>query len=350
MTLITRRALWALSLCGAFAVAGCGGGSNGPTSPNATSTPAPTLTPAPTFVPSGGEATINVGKIVYLNQRSQGSSSVPPRESTIMLVEPNRAPRAIVRPDAPGAINSSPSLSPDGNRIAFVSSSDAIVSPGVTGTDLYTINIDGSGLKRVTRSGQVARFGTPQWTPGGDRIYFVYDGPPSAFGKGIGVVSAQGGVPQTFIGTAEDPVGDIAISPDGRNLAYLTSNFKSSDQVSKLSQVYVKSLTNNAPVRRLTSSLADKLSVTFSPDGQRLAFSANNIPALSIINLDGTGERVLAANTDVTLDLTWSPDGQTLAYSNGSRIKLISANGTSAPRDLALPATTRTQFAPSWGR
>ncbi len=339
MTFISRRAWLTLSLSAFIGagLAGCGGGSNGPAV-----SPTPTSAPTPAPVPNAGP-TFSTGKIVYLNEPTSESAAIRPFARAITLLSPDGTKRAIMRPDAPNALVSSPSLSPSGNRIAFVSQSDK-------GSDLYVINTDGSGVKRLTASGQVAPYGLPQWTPDGSQIFFILDGPLSALGKGIGFVSVNGGVPHTYIGSGDDLIGDIAISPDGSNLAYLTSTLNSSNSSARFSQVYVQSLTSNAPARRLTMRTVDKLSVTFSPDGQRLAFSANNIPALSIINLDGTGERVLTADQDVTLDVTWSPDGQTLAYSNGSKINLIRADGQGETRPLPFSDGASRQFAPSWGR
>jgi len=53
----------------------------------------------------------------------------------------------------------SPSFSPDGSRIAFTR----------LGTGIFTMNVDGSGLTRITSNG---RDGYPVWAPDGKRIAF----------------------------------------------------------------------------------------------------------------------------------------------------------------------------------
>ncbi|HEY4130238.1 MAG TPA: hypothetical protein VGM50_06450, partial [Gemmatimonadaceae bacterium] len=53
-----------------------------------------------------------------------------------------------------------PAISPDGSRVAYYSIADAM--------DLYTVNADGSDLKRLTSDG--AKYRSPQWSPDGRSI------------------------------------------------------------------------------------------------------------------------------------------------------------------------------------
>ena len=58
--------------------------------------------------------------------------------------------------------------SPDGRRIAFTTNRDG-------NTELYVMNADGSGQRRLTRTPE--RFeGNPAWSPDGSRIAFQREG------------------------------------------------------------------------------------------------------------------------------------------------------------------------------
>jgi TolB protein len=86
-------------------------------------------------------------------------------------------------PESPGDFG--PVWSPDGTRIAFVRESEEDV------TDVYVVNRDGSGLQRLTRTGDASE---PAWSPDGRRIAFSR---PVARGKfeeaDLYVIDAEGG-------------------------------------------------------------------------------------------------------------------------------------------------------------
>jgi dipeptidyl aminopeptidase/acylaminoacyl peptidase len=62
--------------------------------------------------------------------------------------------------------DTAPILSPDGEKIAFMSRREA-------NWDIYVINVDGSGLTRLTED--PAQDGLPAWSPDGNAIAFVSD-------------------------------------------------------------------------------------------------------------------------------------------------------------------------------
>ena len=69
-------------------------------------------------------------------------------------------------------MNTSPSWSPDGKRLTFVSNRGG--SP-----QIYVMNADGSGVKRLTFQGNYNT--TPAWSPRGDLIAFTARDERNAF-------------------------------------------------------------------------------------------------------------------------------------------------------------------------
>lgn len=66
-----------------------------------------------------------------------------------------------------------PTWSPDGERVAFVSDRAYFNADSAKyRKDLYTKNIDGTGLQRMTTIGQVTK---PEWSPNGNKIGFEWN-------------------------------------------------------------------------------------------------------------------------------------------------------------------------------
>lgn len=101
----------------------------------------------------------------------------------------------------------SPSLSPDGTRLAFVSN-----APG--GDEIWTANADGSDAVQITSTG--GRAGSPRWSPDGRSI--AYDAALEEL-SAIYVVAASGGAPRRLThGPAHDTMPSW--SHDGRWIYY----------------------------------------------------------------------------------------------------------------------------------
>lgn len=137
-----------------------------------------------------------------------------------------------------GAINVEPSLSPDGSKIVF--SSERGGNPA-----LYTMNEDGTNIKRLTFNG---RFNSsPTWSPDGKRIAFAAMAEKNF---DVFVMNADGSniVRVTSAKRADGKAAhneDPHFSPDSRYLVY-TSNRTGKNQI------YVSSV-DGAEERRVTN-------------------------------------------------------------------------------------------------
>jgi Tol biopolymer transport system component len=159
----------------------------------------------------------------------------------------------------------SPAWSPDGEKIAFargtaldtssVDSSASASAPAEGLAGIYLINVDGTGLRKLTSLAEDPFFqegGGPVWSPDGEKIAFYDNG---AINGAINVINADG---------------------SGR-----------------------KSLTNTELVEAFP---------TWSPDGEKIAFTSfrygyEHSRALYVINANGSDRTRLA--TDVGETVSW---------------------------------------------
>jgi dipeptidyl aminopeptidase/acylaminoacyl peptidase len=118
-----------------------------------------------------------------------------------------------VRPlGSPQIVGSHPRWSPDGKRIAFVSERDhngrtQLRDSRLWHNEVYVVNADGSGLRRITRTREHETGVT--WSPGGKRLVFV-SGVPGGIKRRyqLWTVPVAGGRPRLFLrspGFASEP-------------------------------------------------------------------------------------------------------------------------------------------------
>jgi TolB protein len=127
-------------------------------------------------------------------------------DSEIFTIDPYAGKELARLTSSPG-IDVSPAWSPDGSKLAFVSERSG-------GPQIYVMNADGSGAKRVTFSG--SQNTDPSWSPNGDRIAFVSR---DAGHFDVFTVRTDGGGMERITqgdGDNEDP----SWSPDGQYLAF----------------------------------------------------------------------------------------------------------------------------------
>jgi TolB protein len=250
--------------------------------------------------------------------------------------------------------------SPDGRKIAYLSWRHG------TGADVFVMNADGSDQRSLTR--KPGNEVDPAWSPDSRAIVFtaVPPGQPlwvggsrSASGpyRDVYVVNADGSNQRNLTHTREAEEYAAAYAPDGRTIAFAAYDGSST-------RTFVINADGSGK-RALTPDITET-SVSWSPDGRKIAFFDAGI---SVVNTDGSGLRRLARNV-AFFDQSWSPDGHKLIFVRLSHPKkmrpatgeppspspppaadlwVMNADG-SGQRNLTRTPTTSDGWAATWAR
>lgn len=188
--------------------------------------------------------------------------------------------------------------SPDGQRIAFDTNRDG-------NSEIYLINVDGTGLfKMMTNS---HRDVDPSWSPDGSRIAFTSDRDGD---DAIYIMNADGSNVQRLT-EGKTP----AWSPDGSKIAFAVF----------YDGIYVIDA-NGSNVRKLTDSSEHGFDwhPAWSPNGSKILFASNRqspgdalTDLVYIMNYDGSGIGQLTFHGWGMPPWAWSPDGTMIAYTVG---------------------------------
>ena len=204
-------------------------------------------------------------------------------------------------------LNLDPAWSPDGGRIAFVSNRDGAYN-------VYLMNVDGSGRQKLTRDPAPDQH--PVWSPDGRKIVFARyvkgcsQGQPLAgCDWDIFVVNSDGsGLRRLTRGPGLDRTASW--SPDGRRLVFHRSLLTGG---AKGGAIWVMNADGSGQ-RRLTEGFWPP---SWSPDGQKIAFSKGSSSRrdVYVVNADGSGLRKLTRSPKYDGQPAWSPDGRKIAFS-----------------------------------
>ncbi|RFP24339.1 Tol-Pal system protein TolB [Duganella sp. BJB488] len=185
--------------------------------------------------------------------------------------------------------NSSPAWAPDGGKLAVSLSMDGH-------TQIYTVNANGGGLRRVSDGTGAAIDTEAQFSADGQSIYFVSD---RSGGPQIYRMNADGTDAKriTFGGSYNI---SPRISPDGTTLAYISrreGNY----------QLYVMDLATGQETR--LSDSTDDLSPSFAPNGKYIIYATESAgrKSLMVVSVDGRVKQRLTAQDGDVRQPVWGP-------------------------------------------
>jgi len=163
-----------------------------------------------------------------------------------------------------------PAWSPDGSKLAFTSNRDG-------NPEIYIMNRDGSGLRRMTTNPAIDV--TPTWSPTGNQIAWVSDrtGNPKIY-----IMNADGTGQRMLIGDYSDrptwssePFNEIAYAArTGPGYDIKIYSFASGES------------------KRITDGIGSNESPAFSPNGRHIAFVSTRNGKAQIFTIDRDGQHL----------------------------------------------------------
>ena len=223
----------------------------------------------------------------------------------------------------PGSVFASPAYSPDGQRIAFASNRDG-------NFEIYVINADGTGLRRLTNN--PAEEGSPAWSLDGLRIAFETDRDGNFE---IYAMNADGtGAVRLTADLREDH--SPAWSPDGASIAFTRVTPTGMEDIWRMGS-------NGAAPTPLTTASAVEDNPDWAPDGSRIAFQRDD--AIVLMRPDGGGQTPLPVNGARP---AWAPDGTRIAYDFQSELYSVRPDGGGILQLSSAGTTDLVASNPSW--
>ena len=200
-----------------------------------------------------------------------------------------------------------PAYSPDGHQIAY----------SLRGGGIFIVGATGESARRLTTFGSY-----PAWSPDGRRIVFSseeVDTPYNTLASGrLWVIDVSGGEPRQLLvdwGTTANAAYQPAWSPSGARIAYWLNESGQRD-------IETVSVSGGRPVK-VTNDPALDWAPVWSPDGESIYFASDRGGAMGLWRIGVEEEsgrprgppEPVAAGVDVDMDLPHlSRDGSTLAF------------------------------------
>jgi dipeptidyl aminopeptidase/acylaminoacyl peptidase len=237
---------------------------------------------------------------------------------------------------------SDPRLHPDGRSVAYALwSVDSEANE--YRANIWLAPVDGSEPPRRFTTGE-RRDGEPRWSPDGSRMAFVSSRAEKEPGQ-LYVISLRGGEAQRLTQLKEE-VKSVAWSPDGTRIAFASrvrdESYEEEDErkrpprrVTRLfyklddegwtsdrkTQLYVVPADGSEEPRQITQGETDAGAPTWSPDGSKLAFASAReedwdtalVSDLYLVSADGGEPTRLTQGGGAYGSPAWSPDGRQIA-------------------------------------
>lgn len=249
----------------------------------------------------------------------------------------------------PNLNDTHPSWSPDGRRIAFTSTRQDIAT-GVFHEEVVVMNADGSNAVAITN--HPLYDGSPGWSIHNRIVFQTNRDHPNArpfddsFPDEIYTINPDGTDLRRVTNNSRDDIHPDW-SPDGGTIVF-------SSEVSPGNYDILIIAPDGTGMVNLTNHPATDWRPAWSPDGTRIAFHSNRDGNFEIysMNVDGTGLQRLTNHPADDFHPAWSPDGRMIAFQSTRvggdfDIYVMNADGTGV---IAITSNTANDDGPSWTR
>jgi Tol biopolymer transport system component len=176
-----------------------------------------------------------------------------------------------------GANDMRPTWSPDGARIAFVSTRDG-------NAEIYVMNADGTGETNITND--TTNDDTPSWSPDGTKILFTSSRDSLGSGQSEIYTMTPTGASVTPVLVGYNPEW----SPSGTRFLF-----------ERASQIWISSVPDTSGTRQATSSAEFHFTPGWSPDESKIVYASSisgNEELWTVSSTDGTGATQLTPDGD----------------------------------------------------
>jgi Tol biopolymer transport system component len=264
------------------------------------------LTPAEAAFPGAN------GRIAFAKENTQDCTNTIPRHCSYEIFT--------INPDGSGQkrltnndwADTQPAWSPNGRKIAWLAYRG--------GYGLFTMNANGDNPTRLTN----AKDSYPTWSPDGKKIAFARN-------DDLYIVNADGSGQATQLTTdpAEDTFPDW--SPNGVKIAFMRGD-GSTGEIYTINAASPESATNQ-PIQLTDKAGKANTAPSWSPNGAKIAFDSNRDGDFDVYKMDADGTNAVRLTGSTAMDgnPAYSPSGTKIAFEskrNGrSEIYKMDANG-----------------------
>jgi dipeptidyl aminopeptidase/acylaminoacyl peptidase len=234
-------------------------------------------------------------------------------------------------------------LSPDGQRIVYIVSGSSRET-GKPESQVWILDVDGANQRQLTWRN--TPHGNPIWSPDGDAIAFVSSSIERP-GSAIFVLPLTGGEPREIVVHKASP-SDLAWSPNGKTLAYILEvdpdnpaeveppfgelapvrivkrpDYKQDGRgfVNDVRQQLFLVDAETGVQRQVTSAPHDHTSPRWSPDGATVGVHRVHYHGLYqqvvLVDVAAGAEKVIGNDRHFIRDWLWTADGQSLLLLHG---------------------------------